>query len=198
MTFNCQLENCCNTCTVLKLECESLRRQLEKVSSQYQNMTNVTPCDSVEQSTQTSDDIQNASCSVQTDCVKQSVVEIQTETISSPSMSTGIQVANIVSEPVPPCYDMLPYDLHTERPFLHFSASELDQHTQQHYQTTFSNRIVAYYGEVPYQYGNTLHQTIPFEDNSYLQDIPLVTMSPLLPCLPHYYITLIIFLLTFI
>ncbi len=192
MVYNSQLESCCSTCTILKLECVSLRRQLEAVTSQYENLTNDKLCDSVEQTTQTIYTNDMSCSSVQTDCLDQSTVEIQTEVISSNSMSTCStqvvdNVSDDVSQNIPQYYNVqpvavAPYDLHTGRPFSYFSASDLDYHTEQHYQYTFSNRAVAFYGEVPYQYGGTVHDPIPFEGNSYLQDI----VSHLRAVLPNY------------
>ena len=127
MVYNSQLESCCSTCTILKLECDSLRRQLEAVTSQYEKLTNVKLCDSVEQTTQTIDTNEMSCSSVQTDCLERSTVEIQTEVISSNSMSTcSTQVVDNVSDDVsqinPQYYNVqpvavAPYDLHTERPF---------------------------------------------------------------------------------
>ncbi len=77
-------------------------------------------------------------------------------------------------------YTDSPYDLYKGHPFSQCCMAELDQHTQPHYQNVFSNRSVAYYGLVPYCYGNVLHQAVPFESNSYLLHI-VTLLRNLLP-----------------
>ncbi len=74
-----------------------------------------------------------------------------------------------------------PFELYKPvQPFSQFSMSELDKHTQPHYQGLFTNRIVAYYGTVPYAYGNVIHQPVPFEENAYLLQI-VTLLRNLLP-----------------
>ena len=54
-------------------------------------------------------------------------------------------------------------------PFASFNVRVMNLTTD--FDTTFTNRVVGYYGSVAYKYGSTTHKPRPFSDNPYLLDL---------------------------
>ena len=164
----------CSNCTNLYEQCAQLREEVKLLNDRIDKLTSMVFCETSDNATQTIDTL---FCSklTQTECALS--VETQTDTGYVPNTSDILfdifQSESEINNPADLIVDnvLQPCALYSDQPFAQFSLLDLDQATTNHYKTFFQNRLVAYYGKVPYRYGGVCHEAQPFGNNPYLAHI---------------------------
>ena len=77
------------------------------------------------------------------------------------SPNSSINITDLFPSP-----EKLPYHLFDSNPFKSFDLNELDSSCS--YNKFLDNRTLAYYGTLPYRYGEIYHEPQPFNSNPYL------------------------------
>lgn len=162
---------CCKNCKALADKCSILQEQVRILSEKLTDLVSVgfddknvqcnlsLPSRSIESSTEGL--IGHQDNSTETLPEENQNTEILLDTFCKPSEYPSKSLLASV-----PITDKNPYHVMPNYPFEQFDLVELDKSCD--YQLHLDNRILAYYGEIPYRYGNIKHNTRPFTSNPYL------------------------------
>ena len=171
--------NCCSNCKTLSRKCAELQNQVKILS---EHIAEFVLCDTMDRSVQCN---LNTLPSISTECNTQDLINhldksVQTtseevhntETLLKASddlpsiKSTVTQAEQLDFLTLIPSSDLQPYHMLPSKLFDQFDLDELDNSCN--YQIQLENRELAYYGEVPYKYGNITHNETSYKNNPYL------------------------------